>query len=113
MTKGGVSFVRVSRHTFRFRAPVVAVGDRALGFWAAVGAVWAEIREQRCWVHRLADVLDKRPKRLQPKAKQALHAIMNAPTRAEAEAGIAAFAAEYDAKYPRPWRRCNATRRSC
>jgi transposase-like protein len=83
------------------RAPVVAIGDSALGFWAAVGAVWAETREQRCWVHRLANVLDKLPKRLQPKAKQALHAIMNAPTRAEAEAGIATFVAEYDAKYPK------------
>jgi len=83
------------------RAPVVAVGDSALGFWAAVGAVWPETREQRCWVHRLANVLDKLPKRLQPKAKQALHAIMNAPTRADAEAGIDAFAAEYDAKYPK------------
>jgi putative transposase len=83
------------------RAPVVAVGDSALGFWAAVGAVWSETREQRCWVHRLANVLDKLPKRLQPKAKQALHAIMQAPTRSEAEVGIDAFAAEYDAKYPK------------
>lgn len=83
------------------RAPVVAVGDGALGFWAAVGAVWPETREQRCWVHRLANVLDKLPKRLQPKAKQVLHGIMQAPTRAEAEAGIDAFAAEYDAKYPK------------
>ncbi len=83
------------------RAPVVAVGDGALGFWAAVGAVWPETREQRCWVHRLANVLDKLPKRLQPKAKQALHGIMQAPTRAEAEAGIDAFAVEYDAKYPK------------
>lgn len=83
------------------RAPAVAVGDSALGFWAAVGAVWAETREQRCWVHRVANVLDKLPKRLQPKAKQALHAIMNAPTRAEAAAGIDAFVAEYDAKYPK------------
>ena len=78
------------------RAPVLAVGDSALGFWAAVGAVWPETREQRCWVHRLANVLDKLPKRLQPKAKQALHAIMNAPTRAEAETGLEAFAAEYE-----------------
>jgi transposase-like protein len=83
------------------RAPVVAVGDSALGFWAALGAVWPETREQRCWVHRLANVLDKLPKRLQPKAKQALHAIMNAATRAEAEAGLEAFTAEYDAKYPK------------
>jgi putative transposase len=83
------------------RAPVVAVGDSALGFWAAVGHVWSETREQRCWVHRVANVLDKLPKRLQPQAKQALHAIMEAPTRAEAEAGIDAFAADYDAKYPK------------
>ncbi len=83
------------------RAPVVAVGDSALGFWAAVGAVWPETRAQRCWVHRLANVLDKLPKRLQAKAKQALHAIMNAPTRADAETAIEAFAAEYDAKYPK------------
>lgn len=83
------------------RAPVVAVGDGALGFWAAVGAVWPTTREQRCWVHRVANVLDKLPRRLQPKAKQALHAIMNAPTRAEAETGIAAFVTEYDAKYPK------------
>jgi putative transposase len=83
------------------RAPIVAVGDSALGFWAAIGHVWSETRAQRCWVHRLANVLDKLPKRLQPKAKQALHAIMEAPTRAEAEAGIEAFAAEYDAKYPK------------
>ena len=83
------------------RAPLVAVGDSALGFWAAVGAVWPETREQRCWVHRLANVLDKLPKRLQPKAKQALHAIMQAPTRADAEVGIDAFAHEYGAKYPK------------
>ena len=83
------------------RAPTVAVGDSALGFWAAVGNVWTETREQRCWVHRLANVLDKLPKRLQPNAKQALHAIMEAPTRAEAETGIEAFAAEYEAKYPK------------
>lgn len=82
-------------------APVVAVGDGALGFWNAVGEVWPETREQRCWVHRLANVLDKLPQRLQPKAKRALHEIMNAATRTEAEAAIATFAAEYQAKYPK------------
>jgi putative transposase len=83
------------------RAPAVAVGDGALGFWTAVGEVWPETREQRCWVHRIANVLDKLPKRLQPKAKQALHAMMEAPSRAEAERGIAAFVDEFDAKYPK------------
>jgi len=83
------------------RAPVVAVGDGALGFWKAVGEVWPETRDQRCWFHRLGNVLDKLPQRLQPKAKRALHDIMNAATRTEAEAGISTFVAEYEPKYPK------------
>jgi putative transposase len=82
-------------------APGVAVGDGALGFWKAVGEVWPETREQRCWVHRLANVLDKLPRRLQPKAKRALHEIMNASTRAEAKAALVTFATDYRAKYPK------------
>src|ERR1700730_6559624 len=53
-------------------APVVAVGDGALGFWAATREVWPETREQACWCHKLANVLDKLPQRLQPRAKRAL-----------------------------------------
>lgn len=83
------------------KAPVVAVGDGALGFWAALREVWPETREQRCWVHRLANVLDKLPKRLQPKAKQALHEIYYAQSRRQAEQGIRRFAEEYGAKYPK------------
>jgi transposase-like protein len=83
------------------KAPVVAVGDGALGFWAAVREVWPETREQRCWVHRLANVLDKLPKRLQPKAKQALHEIMYAENKQQAEQEIWRFAQEYEAKYPK------------
>ena len=83
------------------RAPLVAVGDGALGFWKAVGEVWPETRDQRCWFHRLGNVLDKLPQRLQPKAKRALHDIMNAATRAEAEKGISTFVAEYEPKYPK------------
>jgi transposase-like protein len=64
---------------------VLAVGDGALGFGAAVRDVWPETREQRCWVHRLANVLDKLPKRLQPRAKEALRQIMNAESRSAAE----------------------------
>jgi len=82
-------------------APVLAIGDGALGFWAAVREVWPDTREQRCWFHRLANVLDKLPKRLQPKAKRMLREIMNADTRKNAEDGIALFVAEYDAKYPK------------
>jgi putative transposase len=83
------------------RAPVVAAGDGALGFWAAVRNVWEETREQRCWVHKIANVLDKLPKSLQPKAKAALHEMMYAPTKGECEQLLKAFAQEHEAKYPK------------
>ncbi len=83
------------------RPPVLAVGEGALGFWRAVRDVWPETREQRCWVHRLARVLDKLPKRLQAKAKRALHEIMYAECREDAEAEIECFAEDYGAKYPK------------
>ena len=83
------------------RAPVLAVGDGALGFWAAVRDVWPETAEQRCWVHRIANVLDKLPRSLQPRAKQALHEIMYAETRAAAARGIVDFGETYGAKYPK------------
>ena len=83
------------------RAPVVAVGDGALGFWAALRDVFPKTREQRCWVHAIANVLDKLPKSQQPKAKSALHAMMNAPTKAECERLMTTFAADYKAKYPK------------
>jgi len=83
------------------KAPVVAVGDGALGFWGAVAEVWPQTREQRCWFHRLGNVLDKLPKRLQGRAKDALHQIMYAETKKDAEAATAAFEKEYGPKYPK------------
>ena len=83
------------------RAPVVAVGDGALGFWAALRDVFPKTREQRCWVHKIANVLDKLPKSQQPKAKSSLHAMMNAATKAECERLIATFATDYETKYPK------------
>ena len=83
------------------RAPVVAVADRALGFWAAARDVSPETLAETCWVHRIANVLDKLPTRLQPKAKRALHAMMYADTRAACLAELGAFVAEYAAKYPK------------
>lgn len=83
------------------RAPVLAVGDGALGFRKALRDVWPETREQRCWVHRIANVLDKLPKRLHAKAKTALHEIMRAETRKAAQEAIARFEADYGAKYPK------------
>jgi len=83
------------------QAPVVAVGDGALGFWAALRDVWPETRVQRDWFHRLGNVLDKLPKRLQPKAKAALREIMYAATREAAEDAMDTFATQYRAKYPK------------
>jgi putative transposase len=82
-------------------APVLAVGDGALGFWAAAREVWPGTREQSCWCHKLVNVLDKLPQRLQPRAKRALHEMMYAERRADCEAAKARFAAEYQAKYPK------------
>ncbi len=83
------------------RAPEVAVGDGALGFWSALRDVWPTTREQRCWVHKIANVLDKLPKSMQPKAKSMLHEAMNAPTRAECDQAIDAFVEAHEAKYPK------------
>lgn len=82
-------------------APAVAIGDGALGFWAAIREVWPETREQRCWVHRIANVLDKLPTRLQSQAKRALHEMMYAESRATCETAIHRFTQDYDAKYPK------------
>jgi putative transposase len=81
--------------------PKLAIGDGALGFWKAVRQVWPEVREQRCWVHKTANVLDKLPKSVQPKAKEMLHAIYLAPSRAEAEKAFDLFVRTYEAKYPK------------
>jgi len=82
-------------------APALAIGDGALGFWAALGEVFPETREQRCWVHKIANVLDKLPKRLQPRAKRMLHEIMNSEKRADAEKEMRAFATQFETKYPK------------
>lgn len=82
-------------------APVVAVGDGALGFWAALGDVFPTTVEQRCWVHKTANILDALPKRLHRQAKAAIHEIYQAATRGDAEAGIDDFARLFAAKYPK------------
>jgi transposase-like protein len=82
-------------------APAVAIGDGALGFWAALREVWPETRGQRCWVHRIANVLDKLPTRLQSQAKRALHEMMYAESRATCETAIHRFTQAYTAKYPK------------
>ena len=83
------------------RAPMIAVGDGALGFWAALRDVWPETREQRDWVHKVANVLDALPKSVQPTAKKMLAEIRNAEDRAHALAAAKRFDAEFRPKWPK------------
>jgi len=80
--------------------PSLAIGDGALGFWAALRKVWDTTKEQRCWVHKTANVLDKMPKSSQPKAKGMLHEIYLAESRAAADKAFELFVKTYQAKYP-------------
>lgn len=82
-------------------APKLAVGDGALGFWKALRKVFPQTREQRCWVHKTANVLNKLPKSVQPKAKADLHEIWMAPTKESAEKAFDTFEKKYEAKYPK------------
>ena len=79
--------------------PGLAVGDGALGFWKALREVYGETREQRCWVHKTANVLNQMPKSLQAKAKGHLQDIWMAETKADAEAAFNFFIAAYGVKY--------------
>ena len=80
--------------------PKLAVGDGALGFWKALAEAFPNTREQRCWVHKTANVLDKLPKGKQPKAKAMIHDIWMAETKDEANQAFNAFLETYGAKYP-------------
>jgi transposase-like protein len=81
------------------RAPVLAVGDGALGFWSALREVFADTREQRCWFHKTANVLAALPKSAHPGAKRALAEIWNAEDREHARRAVAAFKLAYGAKF--------------
>jgi len=80
-------------------APELAVADGALGFWKALGELWPTTREQRCWVHKTANVLNKLTKSQQPKAKRSLQEIWMAETSKDAEAAFDAFITAYQLKY--------------
>ena len=81
--------------------PLLAIGDGALGFWSALAEVYPGTRQQRCWVHKSANVLNELPKRLQSKAKAGLQAIWMADTREAAETAWKLFVRDYQAKYPK------------
>lgn len=80
--------------------PKLAIGDGALGFWKALQEVFTSTQEQRCWVHKTANVLDKLPKNKQAKAKDMIHQIWMADTREAANKSFDAFLEDYQAKYP-------------
>jgi transposase-like protein len=79
--------------------PKLAIGDGALGFWAALREVFPATQEQRCWVHKTANVLNKMPRSVQPKAKADLHEIWQAETREAAIKAFDHFLKKYGAKY--------------
>jgi putative transposase len=81
--------------------PKLAIGDGALGFWKAIKQVYPKTRQQRCWVHKTANILDKLPKRLQAEAKEKLHDIWMADTREHANQAFDLFKKTYEAKYPK------------
>ena len=81
--------------------PKLAVGDGALGFWAALRKHWPTTREQRCWVHKTANVLNKMPKGVRDKAKAMLHDIWMAETREAAGRAFDLFEKSFEAKYPK------------
>ena len=82
-------------------APRLAVGDGAMGFWAALEEVYGQTRQQRCWTHKTANVLNCVPKSIQPRVKSALHEIWQAATKDDAERAFDQFEKLYAAKYPR------------
>ncbi len=101
--ESGESWANLLRDAARrgMRAPVLAVGDGALGFWKALREVFPQTREQRCWVHKTANVLDALPKSAQPAAKNALADIYNAEDKEHAVTAARAFAKQYTAKFPK------------
>lgn len=82
-------------------APVLAVGDGALGFWGALTDVFPQTAHQRCWVHKLANVMNALPKSAQPAARTALKEVRDAEDREHAETALDSFVKEYEAKWPK------------
>jgi putative transposase len=87
------------RHRGLEIGPELAIGDGNLGFWKALRQIYGAAREQRCWVHKTANVLNKLPKGVQAKAKQHLHQIWMAETKEAAEAAFDHFVEAYGAKH--------------
>jgi transposase-like protein len=82
-------------------APKLAIGDGSLGFWNALQEEYGPVAQQRCWVHKTANILDKMPKSVQGKAKQLIHEMYLAPTRKAALAAYDQFISSYQTKFPK------------
>ncbi len=82
-------------------SPNLAVGDGAMGFWAALDEIYGDTRQQRCWMHKTMNVLNYLPKSSQAKAKEALHNIWQAETKVDAKKAFDLFIKTYEAKYPK------------
>jgi len=82
-------------------APKLAVGDGALGFWSALSEVFPSTKRQRCWVHKTANILDKMPRSIQPKAKSAIHEMYMAATKEDALSAYDHFVNVFSDKYPK------------
>jgi transposase-like protein len=83
------------------KGPKLATGDGALGFWAALEEAYPGAREQRCWVHKTANILDKMPRRVQPDAKKLIHEMYMAATQVDAKKAYKEFTERYNAKFPK------------
>ena len=90
--------------------PKLAIGDGALGFWKALRKTWPDVAEQRCWVHKTANVLNQLPKAMQPKVKAELQNIWMAETREAAHAAFDRTLKRFDAKYPKAMERLRKDR---
>jgi len=93
------------KHRGLKKGPELAVGDDGLGFWAALRGKFPETTEQRCWVHKTANIIDKMPKSIQPRAKVHIRDMYMAPTKEEALKACHHFLSQYQAKYERA---CNS-----
>jgi putative transposase len=82
-------------------SPVLAVGDGALGFWGALSDVFPDTVHQRCWVHKMANVMNALPKSAQPAARAALQEVRDAEDREHAERALERFVKDYEAKWPK------------
>jgi putative transposase len=82
-------------------APKLAIGDGSLGFWVALQEEYGQVAQQRCWVHKTANILDKMPKSVQGRAKQLIHEMYLAPTRKAALAAYDQFISSYQVKFPK------------